>query len=114
MRKLLACVVAAGGLLVSLECQAQGVGRLVGKWNNDKTGENIVVEPDALGGWQFWSSDFGQGRISSASYEGANVKVEGRGLSCYYLVTLTAGHKMNWQIRAGTQGCLTHIFTKAE
>lgn len=94
--------------------EAQGIGRIAGKWNNDATGENIVIGPDALGGWEFWSSDFGQARITSTSFQGANIEVEGRGLSCFYYATLTANHRMNWQYRAGNPECLARIFTRAE
>src|SRR3954447_12345178 len=97
-----------------LHAHAQSLTRIVGKWNNNNTGENIVIEPDALGGWQFWSSDFGQARISSSTLQGSNIKVEGRGLTCFYYATLTAGHRMNWQLRAGDRDCLVRIFTRAE
>lgn len=93
---------------------AQSLARIAGKWNNNDTGENVVIEPDALGGWQFWSSDFGQARISTTTFQGSNINVEGRGLSCFYYATLTAGHRMNWQLRAGDRGCLGRIFTRAE
>jgi hypothetical protein len=94
---------------------AQGIGRMAGIWNNDATGENIIITPDPVGGWQFWSSDFGQARITSASFEGANIKVEGReGLLCFYIATLTAGNRMNWQLRSGNRSCLSRIFTRAE
>ncbi len=99
--------------LSTFHAQAQ-IGRMEGKWNNDATGENIVIVPDPVGGWQFWSSDFGQARISSTTFEGANIKVEGRGLTCYYHATLTAGHHMNWQLRAGDNRCLSRIFSSAE
>src|SRR3954468_12158764 len=69
---------------VSLAVEAQSLARIAGKWNNNDTGENILIEPDALGGWQFWSSDFGQARISTATFQGSNINVEGRGLSCFY------------------------------
>jgi hypothetical protein len=101
-------------LFLPWQTHAQGIGRMAGIWNNDATGENIIITPDPVGGWQFWSSDFGQARITSASYQGANIKVEGRGLSCFYYATLTAGHRMNWQLRAGDRGCLSRIFTRAE
>jgi hypothetical protein len=93
---------------------AQDFRRLAGKWNNDQTGENIVVVSDPLGGWEFWASDYGQARISPTSVQGSNIKVEGRELSCFYYATLTAGNKMNWQLRAGNPNCLSRIFTRAE
>lgn len=101
-------------LTIAGGASAQSIGRLVGKWNHDRSGENVVVAPDSLGGYQFWSSEFGQGRISSTSYEGANIKVEARGVACFYLATLTAGAKMNWQLRAGEPGCISRVFTRAE
>ena len=96
------------------QAQAQGIGRIAGKWNNDSTGENIIIMPDPVGGWQFWSSDFGQARITSTSFQGANIMVEGPGLKCFYYATLTSGHRMNWQLRAGDRTCLSRIFSKAE
>jgi hypothetical protein len=101
-------------LFLPWQAHAQEIGRMAGKWNNDATGENIMITSDPVGGWQFWSSDFGQARIISTSFEGSNIKVEGRGLSCFYYATLTAGHRMNWQLRSGDRACLSRVFTKAE
>lgn len=98
----------------ALQAEAQGIGRMAGKWNNNATGENIVITPDPVGGWEFWSSDFGQARITTTTFEGSNIRVEGRGLSCIYYATLTAGYRMNWQLRAGDHACLSRIFTRAE
>jgi hypothetical protein len=90
-----------------------GVWRLEGKWVNDDTGENIMIVPDPIGGWQFWSSDFGQARVTSASHQGANIRVEGRGLDCFYLATPTGPNRMHWQLRAGQRECLSRIFSRA-
>ena len=60
------------------------------------------------------SADFGQARISTTTFQGSNINVEGRGLSCFYYATLTAGQRMNWQLRAGDRDCLSRIFTRAE
>jgi len=97
-------------LLLSAVAHAEdsiGVSRLAGDWNNDASGENIIIERGLLG-WDIWISNSGQGRISdeetagaNITAGGANIKVDGRGFSCSYYVTMNSAISMDWQLRKG-------------
>jgi hypothetical protein len=89
--------------------------RLAGTWNNDATGENIKIERAPIG-WDIWISNSGLARLSDASIEGSNLKVEGRGFACFYYVTVTSAQKANWSLRKGEPdaACLTGQFSRVE
>jgi len=92
-----------------------GVSRLAGDWNNDASGENLKIERSLLG-WDIWISNSGQARISDELTAGANVRVDGRGFSCWYYVTMHSAEKMDWELRKGGSEprCLQGSFTKIE
>jgi hypothetical protein len=89
--------------------------RIAGRWSNDDTGEVITITRDPVGGWRYQQSDVGEGRITLANRDGANIYVSARGLSCYYSANVTdQGRRMHWRLVSGSSNCLSRIYTAAE
>ena len=114
-RWIFACWLALLGTSTTSSANDAMIDRLAGNWNNEESGENIKVER-GLAGWDIWISNKGQERISEDTTEGSNIKVEGRGFSCSYYVTMTTDQKMRWQLRKGEPEarCLRGSFVRIE
>lgn len=110
--------VQAATLLVLTLLTTQAVAqspRIAGRWANDDNGEVITISSDPMGGYRFFQSDVGEGRIVSTNQEDANIRVSARGLSCYYAANITdGGRRMNWRLSKGQGPCVERIFTRAE
>jgi hypothetical protein len=87
---------------------------LLGAWNNDETGHNIVIHKSPLG-FEALLSNLGQASVSRETRKGANLELSSRDMSCLYYVTFTkGGQHMNWQLREGPPDkCLKGQFTRA-
>ena len=79
-----------------------GIARLLGEWNNDATGDNIIIRTSALG-FEAIFSNLGQASLALASRKGANLEISGRDVECLYFVTFIDGGRMNWQLREGPE-----------
>lgn len=79
--------------------------RIQGNWNNDNSGDNILIERDQIGGWDIWIGSLGQGRISNSATEGANVRVDFRNIECSFYVSIASSHRMMWKLVAGRGDC---------
>jgi tetratricopeptide (TPR) repeat protein len=90
----------------------EGLNRISGEWNNDASGENLVVRKAPLG-WEAWISNRGQASLTLASKKGGNLEVATREFSCTYAVTFIAGERMSWALREGPEDkCMRGAFTR--
>ncbi|MDQ6701676.1 MAG: hypothetical protein M3Z96_00460 [Pseudomonadota bacterium] len=93
--------------------QAVELSELVGKWNNDATGENITFEKN----YDIQDSRLGQGRaVATIEYAANYVIAYNGGTYCWFYITLTnEGNRMNLAVRNPNQSdtkCLKGVFNK--
>ena len=85
--------------------------KLAGEWNNAATGENMKIQGGEIG-WEAWLSNVGEARISAESDAGSNIKVEARGMTCEYYLTMVNDNLINMQLRDGPDTCLKGAFAR--
>lgn len=98
-------------LISIVPASSQELGRMMGQWNHDVSGDNIEVRRN----WDVFHSDKGQGRITTATQSGANVQISWpNNLNCYYYVSFTnQAQRMNWQLREGDRAlCPRGLFNR--
>lgn len=96
---LFACVIVLAGTSFAHAWEKSSwKSKLDGTWDNAATGENMKISRAAIG-WEAWLSNSGEARISATSDDGSNVKIEGKGLSCEYYLTMVNDNLINLQLR---------------
>jgi len=84
--------------------------QLVGKWNNDATGENVIIEANG----DVLDTRIGLGRIAATTEEGANYAISyPKGKRCLAYVSFTNdATRMNLAPRGQPKGCLNGVFNR--
>jgi tetratricopeptide (TPR) repeat protein len=90
-------------LLLGPAYPEDGIGAIVGNWNNE-SGWNMHVTRDDFGGYDASLGCCGDGRITAdTTVKGANIKLEGSNWECWYNANILSDRAtMNWRLIRGT------------